>query len=287
MASKSVTLMINSTFYDMLGEYVYFIRDVFPRLKEICAHHEIDLEYKDVAFSVPEEDFNPGIILQDFRYIDSDRTFFICFRGQKMGWIPTPEDLDGLTVHEYPEIIDYIGSISITELAVMHALIPFDKCIDGKLEKLPPTKHSLFYFRNNDYLSQLNRTQKEYYANDSDSENMEVLDIEIAKAKDIIYEIKRDYDKHEDIGCHILIKHYDARWDKSLDIDDVLVEYADEYCNFTDDVHEYFLGIHRQYLCEDTSGCLGGFEYEGRPLSEVMIEDILGELKLEFPENFE
>ncbi len=102
---KTVTLMINSTFYDMLGEYNYFLKEVFPPLKELCHKHDINLEYRDVAFSVPKQNASPNMILQDLRFLDLDRTFFICLRGQKLGWKPTPEDIDGLTLNEYPNLL--------------------------------------------------------------------------------------------------------------------------------------------------------------------------------------
>jgi hypothetical protein len=284
---KVVTLMINSTFYDMFGEYNYFLREVFPELKEICRNHNIDLGYRDVAFSVPEDSIDGGIVLQDLRCIDSDRTFFICFRGQKLGWRPTHEDIDWFTVDEYPEIINFIGNVSITELAIMHALIPFERCVDGKLTSLSPVKHSLFYFRNPSYLDNLSEEQLLFYANKSNGEFKETQDLEIAKAKDLIHEMKHEFEKSHNEGPSITIRHYDGIWDGNADMLDVLEEYSDAYSLIKNEPLDYFLNIHRHYACTDTKGCLCDFRCEDRSLKEVMIEDIIGNLKLEFPENFE
>lgn len=286
MDKKNVTLMINSTFYDMLSEYNYFLKEVYPELKEICLNHDINLEYSDVAYSVEEKDFNKEIILQDLRYIDLDRTIFICFRGQKLGWKPTPEDIDGLTLDEYPELTEYIGRVSITELAIMHALVPFDKYINGQLFPLHPVKYSLFYFRNNDYLDELNDTQKLFYANTSEGNDKEVKDMEIAKAKDLICVTKREFDKNKGKGPQITIRYYDGTWDKDLDLHDQLIAYSQEYAKLKNEDLEYFIKIHEQNICEDTLGFLTDLKSENKPLKEAMIEDILNALKSEFPENF-
>lgn len=288
MDEKNVTLMINSTFYDMLGEYNYFIKEIYPELKEICLKHDINLDYKDVAYSVGEDEFDRQIILQDLRFVDLDRTIFICFRGQKLGWKPTYEDIDGLTLDEYPELVDFIGNTSITELAIMHALIPFSKCIDGKLTPMTPVKHSLFYFRNNTYIDQLNDNQKSFYTNASNGEDKEVKDMEIAKAKDLICVTKREFDKNEGNGPQINIRYYNGTWDGNLNVHDALLEYTDEYYRMTgeDESKDYFIKTHEQYMCDDYSGCLTDFECDGTTLKEAMIEDILNALKAEFPENF-
>ncbi len=282
---QHVSLMINSTFYDMLAEYRYFIHEIFPQLKEICLKHDIVLEYRDVAFSVPKEEVDKGIILQDLRFIDLDRTFFICFRAQKLGWKPTPEDIDGLTLDEYPELVDYIGNVSITELAIMHALKPFDKCIDGVLTKIPPVNHSLFYFRNNSYLDGLNENQKSGYVNVAPLLDKEVQDIEIAKSKDLICVVKREFDKIKEDGPRITINYYDAKWDENEKLHDVMCDYMDEYSKMSGKSLDDFVEIHEQYL-EGSQRCLTDFTCNGKSLKEVMIDDILNELKLEFPENF-
>ncbi len=90
----------------------------------------------------------------------------------------------------------------------MHALKPFDKSVDGVLTSMPVVKHSLFFFRDNAYLNQLNDDQKLIYSNHSDVQDKEVQDMEIAKSKDIICVIKREYDKIEKNGPRVKINHY-------------------------------------------------------------------------------
>lgn len=287
MAKKQVSLMINSTFYDMFGEYLVFIKEVYPYLKEFCKNHGIDLIYRDVAFSVPEEAFSREIILQDLRCIDEDRTFFICFRGQRVGWKPSPDEIDGITLNEYPELVDYIGCISITELAVLHALRPFDKCVGGKLTHLNPAKHALFYFRNPQFLNNLDECERVPYINKSNGMDKEVLDLEIAKAKDLIFDIKEEFDDDVDCEYCINIRQYDATFDENLDIEDLMFEYIEEYENLKGQSLDYFKEVHSKYLLKGSDGGLCDFKYGGKPLRDVMIEDIINALKMEFPENFE
>lgn len=286
MNSKNVTIMINSTFYDMIGEYYYFIKDIYPELAKICQKYNINIKYQDVAYSVTKKSMNNEIILEDLRHIDSDRTFFICFRGQQLGWKPNPENINRETLGEYPELVDYIGRVSITELVILHALKPFDKKIDKEIKSLPPVKHSLFYFRNEGYEKYLNDTQISFYENNSKNEDKEVKDMEIAKAKDLIYEIKNEFEENKNNNSHINIRRYDAFWDKNLDLKELLINYTHEYSNLINKPLDEYIKIHNNYLCEDTTGCFGNFKCNGKTLKEVIIEDILNELKLEFPENF-
>lgn len=286
MHLNKVILRINSTFYDFFGEYLMFVREVFPELKQYCLKQGIDLVYDDVAFSVPEDKFNRQIILQDLRCLDTDRTIFICFRGQRFGWRPSPDDINHLTLDEYPELVDYIGNLSITELAIMHALKPFDKCIDGKITELAPVKHALFYFRKPGYLEEINNSQKIHYINKSNGMDKSVLDMEIAKAKDLIYEIKKEFDDNEDFNHYVEITEYDAKWDENLNLEMLMLEYTNEMEKIKQSSLDYFVNIHREYLCDEKQGGLGNFTHGDESLKEVMRNDIIKALKIEFPENF-
>lgn len=286
MIKQQVTFMINSTFYDMVAEYDCFINEVFPRIREVCLNHDIEVGFRDVAFSAKTVPADDNILLQDFRCIDEDRTFFICFRAQKLGWRPDYHHINRITVDEYPEIISFIGNVSITELAIMHALVPFKRNVSGEKIELKPAKHSLFYFRNSDYLKNLNQTQLNFYANETNGELKESQDLEIARAKDLIHYIKRQFDKDPKNNSRILIRHYDAEWDNNLDTCAVFQDYIDKYSEISGKPLEHYMVIHKEYLCKDHIGCISKLTVEGRPFSEVMFEDIMNELKIEFPENF-
>ena len=283
MATQHVTLMITSTFYDMFGEYYYFLKEVFPELKEYCAKHDVILYYRDVAFSLLNDYSDRSIILEDFRSIDFDRTFFICFRGHKLGWKPDYMNVNGLTLDEYPELVKYVGNVSITELAIMHAIQPFYKLVDGDIVELDPVKHALFYFREFNFVDELSETQKMFFTNMGDDENKKVHDLEIAKAKDLIFEAKRDFSKK---GRDLRIRYYEGNWNRNLDMHEIFLKYADEYSKITNMNLDMFIKTHEENMCYDYNGCLDDFKYENQPLKDVLIKDIIEGLKDEFPENF-
>lgn len=278
--------MITSTISDMFAEHYYFIKEIFPQLKAICDSHEIDLEYVDLFFSMSEKEYKTcRSVHKYFNSIDSDRTFYICFRGQKLGCVPTPADIDKMTLDEYPELVKYIGDTSFTELTVMHALHPFEKCEDGDVHPLSPVKHSLFYFRNDDYLDELSDSQKEIYTCGACDEEF-VHDLKLAMAKDLVFHDKRELDKLKDRLSNINIRRYDGIWDSDLLLNDVLDQYFEEYANLknmsVDDLPDYY----RNSPMFDSKGCFSDFECEGSSLKEVIIEDFVNELKIEFPQKF-
>ena len=285
MAKQHVTLMITSTFYDMFGEYYYFIKEVFPYLKEYCEKHDIALYYRDVAFSLLNDYTDKSIILDDFRSIDFDRTFFICFRGHKLGWKPNYMNVNELTIEEYPELVKFVGNVSITELAIMHAIVPFDKYDHDVLQKLNPVKHSLFYFRDNGFFDNLSKTQLMFFTNMVDNDNKKVHDMEIAKAKDLVLETKNEFDKKGDF--EIQVRNYKGRWNKELDMHEIFLKYSQEYAEITNMNLDMFIETHENNMCYDYSGCLDAFECDGKELRDVLIDDIIRSLKEEFPENFE
>lgn len=287
MENQHITIMIKGSVNDMFGEFSYFLNEVFPEVKRLCNDHNIDIDYVDSFYSISPEDIeNNRLILSNLNSIDTDRTFFICFRGQRLGWVPSENDVDKLTLDVYPELVNYIGTISITELSMLHALKPFDKCESGKLTKLPPVKHGLFYFRNSNYLENLNEYQKIHYTNSSMGEDAEVPDMNIARAKDLVYEIKCELDSQSDNETQIIIRHYDGIWDDDLSRNDVLNAYATGYAKLND-VSSQKMIEGQKYLFDDGAvGCFSDFECEGVSLKDVIVEDIMESLKMEFPQNF-
>ena len=124
------------------------------------------------------------------------------------------------------------------------------------------------------------------YLNKTNGELKSIQDIEVAKSKDLINETKHAFDDNPDNHARILIRNYDAVWDKNLDGFEMFMDYVGKYSEIAENPLDDFVDIHREYLCTDEKGALSQLSHEGRPLGEVMYEDILNELKVEFPENF-
>lgn len=288
MGKNNITIMIVSTIPDMFAEHYYFITNVFPKLKEFCKDYDIDLEYRDLFFSMSEKEFDHcRSVRKYFESVDLDRTFFICFRGQKLGCTPNPSDIDKLTLDEYPELVDYIGNMSFTELIVMHALHPFKKCNVEGSEFLSPVKHSLFYFRNDHYLDDLSCSQREVYTCSEDCKDNFVSDLELAMAKDLVFHDKREFEKQKEIISRINIRKYDGLWDDDADLREVMEEYASMYGDLNNLSFEDLMKISNKVYLADSKGSFIDFECENKELKEVMVEDFINELKLEFPESFE
>lgn len=287
MNKKHVTIMIKGSVNDMFGEFTYFLTEIFPQLKQTCRNHNIELDYVDSFYAISKVDtLNNRLILANLNAIDFDRTFFICFRGQRLGWVPTEKDVDKLTLEVYPELVKYIGTISISELSMLHALKPFDKVEHDKLIKLPPVKHALFYFRNPNYLEHLNDYQKIIYTNSAMGENAEVPDMNIAKAKDLIHDIKEEFDSQDDIDTRVNIRYYDGIWDDDLSRNDIVDKYAKEYAQLKNLSYDKLM-VDFGYLFEEGAlGCFSDFKCENKSLKDVIIEDMMESLKMEFPENF-
>ena len=116
-----------------------------------------------------------------------------------------------------------------------------------------------------------------------DDENKKVYDMEIAKAKDLIFEAKRDFNKK---GLDLRIRYYEGNWNRQLDMHEIFLKYAEEYSRITNMNLDMFIRTHEKNMCYDYNGCLDDFKYENQPLKEILIKDIIEGLKDEFPENF-
>ena len=284
---KHITIMIISTIPDMIAEHYYFIKDVFPHLKEICQKHEIELDYVDLYFSMTEQEFYKcRSIHKYFNSIDSDRTFYICFRGQKLGCVPTYKDIDEDTLKQYPELVDYIGNISFTELTVMHAIHPFERYDDGEIQKLPPVKHSLFYFRDDKYLDNLSKSQKAIYTCNPKCDDVFVQDLKLAMAKDLIFNNKLEFDNLKNSISNISVRKYNGIWYENADLLDLLDGYTEEYAKLKNISADELKNYYDELSINDSRGCFIDFKCEGKSLNEIMVDDFLSELKEEFPENF-
>lgn len=282
MSNNKITIKIVSTIPDMFAEHHYFTKNVFPELKEICKDYDIDLEYKDLIFTMSKRELTQcRSVLKYFESIDLDRTFFICFRGQKLGCSPTYKDIDKLTLDKYQELVDYIGDIPFTDLIIMHALNPFEKHGDNGLELLPPVKHSMFYFRDDAFLDKLNDSQKEIYISNGVYEDDFVRELKLAMAKDIIVTNKREFDS-ADVNSHINIRKYDGIWDDNLNLKDVINQYAREYANLRNLSEDTFDDIFDKLNVDDYKGSFVDFKCENNDLKDIIIEDFLNELELEF-----
>ena len=89
MEWKNAIVFISSTFNDMHAERDYLIKEVFPELTEWCEDRKIRLTDIDLRWGVTEEESNNSQTIETcLRHVDKSRPFFLCFLGQRRGWIP-------------------------------------------------------------------------------------------------------------------------------------------------------------------------------------------------------
>ncbi len=89
MEWKYAKVFISSSFIDMHAERDYLVKDVFPELEEWCEDHKIHLTNIDLRWGVSEDTSkNNNTIEKCLTNIDGSRPFFLCFLGQRRGWIP-------------------------------------------------------------------------------------------------------------------------------------------------------------------------------------------------------
>lgn len=152
---ENVYVFISSTFNDMHAERDFLVKRVFPELRLWCAKRRLKLIDIDLRWGVSEKDAteNKRVVDVCLQNIDKCRPFFLCFLGQRRGWVPTEMDVNSKTCTSYPQLKDYLGKNSVTELEIIHALFnPLD-CVNES------ARHTFFYFRNPDYISSIESSQ--------------------------------------------------------------------------------------------------------------------------------
>jgi len=160
MQWKNVYVFISSTFNDMHAERDHLVKRVFPELRRWCASRKLKLMDIDLRWGVSEADAqeNKRVVEVCMHNIDRCRPFFLCFLGQRRGWIPGPSDVSPATLEAFPALQKYLGKTSVTELEILHALL---NPLDGKST---PVEHARFYFRDNGYLKSLGSAHMQLFA---------------------------------------------------------------------------------------------------------------------------
>ena len=257
MKWNEVKIFISSTFNDMHAERDYLITEVFPELNEWCEKRRIRLSDIDLRWGVTKEDSESGNTIRAcLDCIDECRPFFLCFLGQRRGWVPDLNSgIDEGTFEKYQGLKDKIGSYSITEMEIEHAaLIPLYYVTDN-YSNIDQKKYALFFFRNNPFTGGLFKSnvlsddQKKIYTNaGADDEKNE--DLKLQEFKDRI---------SADQSVYL----YDCKWNKNV-VTEELTDQGD--------------------VCK---GKLVDFRYKNKPLKEIIIAELQKRISEEFPDNVE
>jgi Domain of unknown function (DUF4062) len=158
---ERISIFISSTFDDMHAERDYLVKRVIPQLQEWCEERQLQLVDVDLRWGVTEQAATRegNVVKKCLEAIDACRPFFLGFLGQRRGWVPRADDISSETVEVYPGIGPYVGSASVTELEIAHAVVrPLDQ--EASAERLTDADAgrspcSFFYLRDPGYLSRL------------------------------------------------------------------------------------------------------------------------------------
>jgi hypothetical protein len=158
---ENVYVFISSTFNDMHAERDYLVKRVFPELQDWCESRKLRLVDIDLRWGVTELDASnarvAGICLER---VDACRPFFVCFLGQRYGWVPensaTKTEVDLGTLDSFPRLGQLLrAGKSLTEMEIRHAAFEPLRDTDRNSKPMLPVTHAFFYLRDGSYLEAL------------------------------------------------------------------------------------------------------------------------------------
>src|SRR3970282_628778 len=114
---EKVYVFISSTFNDMHAERDYLVKRVFPDLREWCELRKLRVIDFDLRWGVTEQDalYNKNVVKVCLDRIDDCRPFFLCFLGQRRGWVPKEDEVSPETFDAFPDLRPVVGSAWVTE----------------------------------------------------------------------------------------------------------------------------------------------------------------------------
>ncbi|HEX2979159.1 MAG TPA: DUF4062 domain-containing protein [Anaerolineaceae bacterium] len=305
---EKVFVFISSTFNDMHAERDYLVKQVFPELREWCDRRRLRLMDIDLRWGVTEQDalHNKNVVKVCLDRINDCRPFFLCFLGQRRGWVPGEADISAATLDEYPALKQYVGDASVTEMEILHALVnPLHR---GKIrdpkrlsEYYEPSKYAFFYLRDDAYLNQIPPNPPELrqtYTNEG-LDNREERARQDAQLKrwreEMIPEVGRP------------VRHYQARWDPRQTTPELLLPLqcpSDEpasVARWQTQWRKAGVPVTGKDLTQDptladkaatyntklSTGRLNDFTFQAQPLSRIILQDLQDAIAQRFPDHQE
>ena len=306
MQWENVHIFISSTFNDMHAERDYLVKSVFPALAEWCEERKLRLIDIDLRWGVTSADSEAkNTVRACLRNIDECRPFFLCFLGQRRGWVPSVDDIGKDTYELFPNLLHkhYVGETSVTEMEILHALV--DPLHNGILRNTKDdsrsgkaVEYAFFYLREPKYLEQLpHQDLYAIYTNDAeydpataDKELIRWKDKEIPQTGRPVYSYTTDWQSSEntpEIALPIFVpttapiysdawKNAFAGWKKRWALAGVSV-------NENGEITGTELGKAKAYNTALTKGRLGNYQVNNRPLADVIIEQLKVAISARFP----
>ena len=309
---KTVLIFISSTFDDMHAERDYLVKRVFPELREWCEKRKLHLWDIDLRWGVREEDTQEQTVVEVcLKRIDDARPFFLCFLGQRRGWVPQEKHISLSTLSEnaFPDLKELIGKASVTEMEIIHALVnPFHQSRmkkDQSAEYYERVKYACFYLRESSYLDQLRGLPdlRKVYTNEGlpTPEEQQQADLELERW--VKMEIPKLCQEHRRP-----LHHYAAQWDSKAaspelllplaspsTADLILEQWRDKWANAGIKINKGETAITNSGLIREaqeynrgrSKGRLTDFKVKGETLSQIIIEDLKAAISERYPDHVE
>jgi WD40 repeat protein len=300
-AWETVHVFVSSTFNDMHAERDYLVKEVFPELRDFCEERKLRLVDIDLRWGVSEADatHNQRVVEVCLQNIDRCRPFFLCFLGQRYGWIPGLGDVSAETLARYPGLqAAIVEQRSVTELEVLHAVVAPFVGGTGKLA----ADQSFFYLREPDYLKDMpaEPAQLRRIYSDEAEEDAQSQAFLVERQKKLRAAVAGQKQRP--------VRKYSARWSSDrrtpeltmpLDCPAALPENQDRWRRDWQrsgevSIPEGALSVPtaeaekaRAYNQRLTAGRLGDFWSDGRSLTEVMVTDLKAAILERYPERKE
>jgi WD40 repeat protein len=294
---ETVNVFVSSTFNDMHAERDYLVKEVFPELREWCERRKLRLVDVDLRWGVTETDATKHKRVVDvcLRKIDDCRPFFICLLGQRYGWIPRRGDLADQTLRDFPGLEKVIEAASVTEMEILHS------CVEP-MSKQARTEHAFFCLRQPTYVAKLPEKPAQLRRIYSDEVEADPKSRAFLLAK--LAELRDEKIQNTRRPVH----HYQASWDPTQKTPEIamplrcpatMVENQAEWRRkWREEAGVDVAGLDvaadaaalakaQAHNAGLTQGRLGDFRCDGRPLGEVICEDLQAAIAVRFPDHVE
>jgi len=289
---QTVSVFVSSTFNDMHAERDYLVKRVFPELREWCEQRKLRLIDIDLRWGITEADAtNKNVVQVCLNRIDDCRPFFLCFLGQRRGWVPGKHEIAPGTCTAFPDLKHYIGDASITEMEILHAII-------NPMNKKERADRAFFYLRDPSYLDDL-PDEPAFFRNTYTNEG-----IQDAAERKIADDQLRTWREETIPITGRPVRHYSATWNPEERTPELALplqrqsEEPEILRGWMTKWHE--LGIHAtdedlndEPVAEEarrineliTRGRLGSFRCDDEDLAAVILDDLKAAISTQFPEH--
>lgn|GEM_PF-526989 len=302
---KKVYIFISSTFNDMHAERDYLVKNVFPELSEWCEKRKLRMVDIDLRWGVTEADatHNKNVVNVCLNRIDECRPFFLCFLGQRYGWVPERKDISPETFGKFPGLEETVNKgASVTELEVLHSLVsPFHSLQTIAEKGFHPSQYAFFYLRDDAYFSDIPvepvYRRRIYSDSEEESEiNKEELQQKREELIRKIKEIKRPYHVYQAVWsgdrrtpeiamplkCPATIAENQQRWREDWkNYANVRVTGLDVEENPDESSKA------KEFNKRITKGRLANLKCEGKELGKAILEELKRSIAEHFPDHKE